>query len=126
MNNLSFNGKLFILFSRFCKNFKSFLSMHNTIIEIIFLMIYVLLQLILVVSIYFFNLYTNLIIGIFIVLFLFFLSLERIILQYKSKITQEEKDNIKNSYLELGIENKLLREKQKILSEKVKSLLNIS
>lgn len=70
--------------------------------------------------------YSKIIISIFIVIFLSLISLEKICLQFKSKLLQKEKDNLNMRYYELkGASNRLKeinKEYEKIIKDLVKNL----
>lgn len=82
---MSFIGRMLFFFDKYIYlNFKLFLKKHDSSIELIFLTIYALLQGMLAWFI------KDVIISIFIVLFLFFLSLERICIRFKAQLQKEE------------------------------------
>ena len=85
-------------------------------------MIYVFLQILLILFIYVFEEYIGIVVSLFIVLFLFFISLERISLQFKSRKMQESKDAAEREHYQLRIENKSLLDKNLDLIEKVESI----
>ena len=125
--NLSIIGSIFHNTDESCNNLKIFLSRHYHSIDFLFLMLYVLLQLIFIILVYLFKNQTGkieLTVSIFIIIFLFILSSERIVLQFKSKQGQYEKDKVEIQYYELVAENRMLRVKNKELIERAKFILN--
>ena len=117
-------GRLFYnLDAQLLHNFRVLLFRHSYTLEITFLVLYVLLQIILVIAVHKFNNYVNLIISIFIVLFLFLISLERIILQFKSKQAQKEKDLVQMRYYELKDETSKLRKRNKEILDSFEELI---
>lgn len=117
---VSLSGRFFYRLDRICNNFKKFLRRHYHTIDFLFLFFYITLQLFLIIFIYLFKIRSDFIISIFIILFLFIISSERIILQFKSKQAQEGKSDVEKQYYELKSENKILRVKNKELIERVK------
>lgn len=111
----SISGRLFSNLDILCHNFSLFLRKRHEAIDFTFLSLYVLLQLILIVFIYLFENYIGIVVGGFIILFLFLISSERIVLQFKSKQAQGDTDNLEKKYYELKTETKLLRERNKEL-----------
>ncbi|MDP1729084.1 MAG: hypothetical protein Q8L27_02690 [archaeon] len=69
--------------------------------------------------------YLTFIIGIFMTLFLFLISLESIILQFKTRQGQQEKDTIEKQYYELRTQNKTLSESNKELIERHKFIMKL-
>jgi len=118
---LSLCGRFFYRLDKYCNNLKIFLGNHYYTINFIFLISYILVQLIFVFLVYLFEEYIKFTVSIFIILFLFLISAERIILQFKSKQAQEDKDSAETQYYELKIENRFLREKNKELLEKIEN-----
>lgn len=118
---MSITGRiLYNIEMKFCHNFKLFLRRHDTSMEVLFLLIYVVLQGFLIYIV------QKPIIGVFILLFLFFISFERILLRFKSKLLREDMeeerriitDNVSDFeglIFELNENNKLLRKRIKIL-----------
>ena len=120
--NKSWSGNLFCNLEVICGNTRSFLSNHYYTANILFLILYIVLQLALIFFISVYEIHTKFIVSVFIILFLFLISLERIILQFKSKQSQEEKDIAEQKFYELKGENKILREKDKNLLEVIQGL----
>jgi len=122
--NSSFSGIFLYKLDRCMHNAKIYIKRHSISIEILFLLIYTGINLTLV---YFIK---DRIISVFIILFLFFLGLERLIIHLKSKMEKEEiekkeeqiKENF-SSYIadleksadELENENNILKRKICIL-----------
>lgn len=97
-----------------CKNIRIFIGSRDNALEVIFLMIYVLLQFGLVILI------SNLIVSIFVLLFLFFLSLERIAMHLKielekDKLTRKEEEINENSYKMVDFYEGIREERDKLL-----------
>ena len=92
---------------------RTFLLRHYYSIDVLFLMIYSVLQLILVLVVFFSKEYTELIVSVFIVTFIFFTALERTVLHFKSSQSKEDKNSIEIQYYELLLENESLRKKNK-------------
>ncbi len=118
----SLNGKTFNRLDILCHNATTFLRKHYNALDFLFLSLYVLLQLILVIFIELFKKIEITIISIFIILFLFLISCERIIFQFKSRQAQEEKDNAEEKYYELKSQNKTLKERINYITEILNSL----
>lgn len=118
---LSFVGKVFYnLEMKFCHNLKCFLIRHDNSIDVLFLLIYSLLQFFLIIII------SEIIVGVFIILFMFFISLERIFLKFKSNQAQIEKNIAEKNYYRLKNENETLRSKNEELikqREKIRRIL---
>jgi len=117
-------GKGFYCFDVFlCENIKIFIKRHEKSVEVIFLLIYVILQILLVQQ--------KVSISIFIIWLLFFLSFERILVHLKAQLdketlekkqkeisekVQEVKDKmIKKEKEEFELKNRLLREQRDFL-----------
>lgn len=97
MESLSFTGRfLFNFENQICKNFKLFIGKHEKTVEIAFLVIYVIIQIILAIIV------LNAIVAILIISFLFFLALERIFvhiwLDYERELLKKKEDEIKNNF----------------------------
>jgi len=120
---ISYSGRLLYRLDRHCNNIKFFLGNHYHTIAFVFLILYILTQLIFVLSIYILQDYIKFIVSIFIIIFLFLISAERIILQFKSRQAQEDKDNAERQYYELKVENRFLIEKNKEVLDKIKFVL---
>jgi hypothetical protein len=121
---ISLSGRFFFNLDRICTNFKLFIRRHTNTTDIIFLMLYVLLQILLVLSISLFGTENiGFIISLFVILFLFLVSLERIVLQFRFKQAQEDKDEIQRQYFELKSENKVLRERKKDIIERAEFVI---
>jgi hypothetical protein len=82
-HNPSFLGLIFYGFDKIMHNLKLYIKRHSISIEILFLLIYTAINLGLV---YFIK---DRIISVFIIIFLFFLGLERLIIHLKSKMDKE-------------------------------------
>ncbi len=85
-----------------CENSKKFLKRHDNSIEVLFLLIYVALQLFLVYIV------RETIVAVFIILFLSTISLERIILRFQNRLIKEEHKNRIEKAKEV-MDNSLLR-----------------
>jgi len=128
---MSIIGKFFYSIDRYVyHNIKQFLKTHENSLEIIFLGIYVLLQLFLAFFV------KGTVISIFIILFLFFLSLERICLRFKASISKQEWENAQKgiteelyksqtNYNKAGEIIRSLEKENKLLKEYLRSNLKI-
>ncbi len=125
MGRLTLSGNICRYIEIISHNFKTLVEHHSHSIEIIFLAIHILLQLILIVLVYLLDEYVRLIISLFIVLFLALISQERIIMNFKSKIAQKEKEKAVNDYYQLRTENEILREKNKDLIEQKTKIIEL-
>lgn len=97
---VSLFGRFLINLDVFCHNLKIFIGIHEKTFEILFLISYIILQLILVFC------FPDVKVSILVILLLFFLSLERIF-----------------SHIWLENESKKLKLKEKILDDKYNELL---
>lgn len=79
--------------NRTCRNCKRYLEKHSNSIDIFFLLIYVFLQLILVISLFIFNKENaHFIVTIFVIMFLFVLSVERLVMRIKTGFEREARE----------------------------------
>jgi len=133
---ISFIGKKLLRQDKRCYNFKQYIKKHDVCIEIIFLMVYVFLNICLILTI------RDRKISLFVVVLLFFISLERIIVHLKMRleranlqnrenlIKQElrEYDNIfyktKGERDKFKIQNRTLKKQKEYLLKELKNVIN--
>lgn len=98
-NVKSYSGRIFCYFDLICHNFKIFVGKHEKTFEIIFLLFYIILQVIIGFIV------INPWITMIIILFLFLLALERIIvhiwLDYERKQLKLKEEELKARYKQL-------------------------
>ena len=105
---ISWHGKIFYKLDRFGVNlknfwerFRSFFYSHKTLFDLIFLTIYSLEQLALLSLILILPKHASISVGIFIIIFLFTIGVERITMESRTKDMKENLEEMKIMYSEL-------------------------
>jgi len=124
------HGKGLYCLDLLCMNIRTFLKKHMHTIDVLFLIFYVSLQIIFSVAIFYFrnkgSEYLSFIVGLFMTLFLFLISFEAIILQFKSKQWQESKNEIEKQYYDLQVKYSSLSESNKELIKRNKLIMKLA